>query len=121
MTINGTRRTVHIPLAGTRRALWGHVVTAQTGFRTLDRRKLNQLQKPAVIRMMTVLLIIHSVTTDVVISAVNAITATMELTEPVVRAVMDIPLERAVIVRVLMNQLQVLDHRKLQGLSRSVS
>merc|ERR1712130_642639 len=54
-----------------------------------------------VVRMMTVLLIIHSVTTDVVISAVNAITATMELTEPVVRAEMDTPLKRGVIARVL--------------------
>ena len=65
---------------------------------------------------MTVLLIIHSVTPDTVISAVNAITATMELTEPVVRVGMDIPLERAEIARVLLQQLQVLllDRRKLQ-------
>ena len=59
------------------------------------------------VRMMTVLLIIHSVTTDSVISAVNAITAAMELTEPVVRAEMDTPLKRAEIVRVLLN-LQVM-------------
>ena len=54
--------------------------------------------------MMTVLLISRSVTTDSVISAANAITAKMELTEPAVRAVMDIPLKRAVIVRVQLNR-----------------
>merc|ERR1712024_17050 len=64
-------------------------------------RVLPKLQKSPAIRMMTVLLIIHSVTTDVVISAVNASTAKMELTEPVVRAEMDTPLKRGVIARVL--------------------
>ena len=66
--------------------------------------------------MMTVLLIIHSVTTDSVISAVNAITVKMELTGPVVRAEMDTPLKRAEIVRVQvqLNQLQALDQRKAQ-------
>ena len=66
--------------------------------------------------MMTVLLIIHSVTTDSVISAVNVSTVRMELTEPAVRAEMDIPLKRAEIARVQvqLNQLQVQDHRKAQ-------
>ena len=64
--------------------------------------------------MMTVLLIIHSVTTDSVISAVNVITVRMELTGPAVRVEMDTPLKRAVIVRVQLNQLQVQDQRKPQ-------
>ena len=42
------------------------------------------------------------------ISAATVVTAKMELTEPVVRVEMDIPLKRAVIVRVLLNQLQVM-------------
>ena len=60
------------------------------------------------IRMMTVLQIIRSVTMDYVISVVNAITATMELTEPAVRAARDTPLKRAVIVQVQLKQLQIL-------------
>ena len=61
--------------------------------------------------MMTVLLIIHSVTTDNVLSAVNVSTATMELTEPVVRAEMDTPLKRAVIA---LQVILPLDRRKVQ-------
>ena len=65
--------------------------------------------------MMSVLMISRSVTRrDSVISAATVVTAKTELTEPVVRAEMDTPLKRAVIVRVLLNQLQVLAHRKLQ-------
>ena len=66
---------------------------------------------------MTVLLITRSVTTDIVISAVNVITATMELTEPAVRAEMDTLLKRVVIARVLSDQLQyllLLHRRELQ-------
>ena len=55
--------------------------------------------------MMSVLMISRSETRrDSVISAATVVTAKMELTEPAVRVEMDIPLKRAVIVRVQLNQ-----------------
>ena len=57
--------------------------------------------------MMTVLLIIHSVTMEIVPPAVNVSTAKMALMEPAVHAETVIPLKRAEIARVLLN-LQVM-------------
>ena len=60
--------------------------------------------------MMTVLLIYRSAMplVDRVSRAVNAITAVMELTEHAVRAEMDTPLKRMMIVRIILNQFQVI-------------
>ena len=53
------------------------------------------------IRMRTVLMMTRSVVTaNTVLFAMNAITVTMELTEPAVRVEMDTPLKRAVIAQV---------------------
>ena len=73
--------------------------------------------------MMTVLLITRFATMDSVISAVNVITATMELTEPAVRAEMDTLLKRAVIARVLSDQPQylLLLHRRERQVMCSIN